>query len=76
MDSNEILSKSAAGTPSTLYLQDSTGTVQVAGSGGLIVSAGLLRADKKLSVNSSTMISGDSYYEIFTSSNTKTNIDP
>lgn len=76
MDSNEILSKSAAGTPSTLYLQDSTGTVQVAGSGGLIVSAGLLRADKKLSVNSSTIISGDSYYEIFTSSNTKTNIDP
>ena len=76
MDDNEILSKSAAGTPSTLYLQDSTGTTQVNGSGGLIVATGLLRADKKLSVNSSTMISGDSYYEIFTSSNTKTNIDP
>ena len=39
IDGNEILCKSNATTPSTLYLQDSTGTVEVAGSGGLTVSA-------------------------------------
>lgn len=39
IDGNEILSKSNGTTPGTLYLQDSTGTVSVAGSGGLAVSA-------------------------------------
>ena len=39
IDSNEILAKTNGTTPSTLYLQDETGTVSVAGSGGLAVSA-------------------------------------
>lgn len=39
IDGNEILSKSNGTTPSTLYLQDSTGAVQVAGSGGLTVTS-------------------------------------
>jgi hypothetical protein len=39
MDTNEILCKSNGTTPTTLYLQDSTGTVEVAGSGGLKVAA-------------------------------------
>ena len=37
MDGNEILAKTNATTPGTLYLQDTTGTVQVNGSGGLKV---------------------------------------
>lgn len=39
MDTNEILCKSDGTTPTTLYLQDSTGTVEVSGSGGLKVAA-------------------------------------
>ena len=42
IDNNEILSKSNGTTPSTLYLQDSTGGVVVAGSGGLNVNNGNL----------------------------------
>lgn len=42
IDNNEILSKSNGTTPSILYLQDSTGGVVVAGSGGLNVSNGNL----------------------------------
>lgn len=37
MDNNEILSKSNGTTPSTLFLQDGTGVVSVAGTGGLYV---------------------------------------
>ena len=37
IDNNEILSKSNATTPSTLFLQDSSGIVQVNGTGGLKV---------------------------------------
>lgn len=44
LDSNEILSKSNGTTPSILYLQDSTGTVEVAGSGGLNVVNGSIWA--------------------------------
>ena len=40
IDNNEILCKSNATTPSTLYLQDGTGTVSVAGTGGLYVPSG------------------------------------
>ena len=40
MDGNEILAKSNATTPTTLYLQDGTGTVSVSGSGGLKVTNG------------------------------------
>lgn len=39
-DGNEILAKSDGTTPGTLYLQDSTGTVNVNGSGGLKVANG------------------------------------
>lgn len=42
IDNNEILSKSNGTTPSILYLQDSTGGVVVAGSGGLNVNNGNL----------------------------------
>lgn len=42
IDNNEILSKSNGTTPSTLYLQDGTGGVVVAGSGGLNVNNGNL----------------------------------
>lgn len=43
IDANEILAKSDGTTPSTLYLQDTTGTVEVCGSGGLYASNGLLK---------------------------------
>ena len=40
IDGNEILSKSNGTTPGTLYLQDGTGSVSVAGSGGLTTVSG------------------------------------
>ena len=40
IDGNEILAKGNGTTPGTLYLQDSSGTVEIAGTGGLIVSKG------------------------------------
>ena len=39
IDGNEILSKSDGTTPGTLYLQDGTGAVSVAGSGGLTITS-------------------------------------
>ena len=43
INANKILAKSDGTTPSTLYLQDTTGTVEVCGSGGLYASNGLLK---------------------------------
>ena len=40
IDGNEILSKTNGTTPGTLFLQDASGTVSVAGTGGLTVTAG------------------------------------
>lgn len=40
IDGNEILSKSDATTPGKLWLQDSTGSVEIGGSGGLITISG------------------------------------
>ena len=39
MDGNEILSKENGTTPGVLWLQDSSGTVKVGGTGGLIIGA-------------------------------------
>lgn len=39
MDGNEILSKENGTTPSILWLQDSSGTVKIGGTGGLIIDA-------------------------------------
>ena len=54
IDSNEILAKNNGTTPGTLYLQDSTGGVQICGSEGLQLTAGLLKVTK----NSNTVTIG------------------
>lgn len=51
IDSNEILAKSNTNVSSTLFLQDSTGVVSVAGSGGLTVTAGNISATKDIVAN-------------------------
>ena len=68
IDNNEILSKSDGTTPGTLYLQDGSGIVSVAGTGGLKVTAGLLAVTK----NSNTITIGSqnsSFCHIYNSAN-------
>ena len=59
IDNNEILAKSNGTTPTTLYLQDTTGTVNVSGSGGLQVFNGSLDAASHIIV--STKTAGNAY---------------
>ena len=64
IDGNEILSKSNDTTPGTLYLQDATGTVSVAGSGGLAVTATTASTSKTtgaLRVSGGVGVAGDIY---------------
>lgn len=53
IDNNEILAKSNDTTPSVLYLQDSSGTVSVAGTGGLTVPYGNLKVGNAHATSSS-----------------------
>ena len=56
IDGNEILSKTNGTTPGILYLQDSTGEVRVAGSGGLsVTNGGLAVSGGNLSVSAGAL---------------------
>lgn len=59
IDGNEILAKTDGTTPGTLYLQDSSGLVCVAGSKGLTVTAGPLDASQHIIVSTNT--AGNAY---------------
>ena len=62
IDNNEILAKSNGTTPTTLYLHDTTGTTQVAGSGGLKVWDITIAGDATTDANKRTIKSASTLY--------------
>lgn len=72
-DNNEILMKNDSTTPGTLYLQDGTGTVDIAGSGGLKISKGNIVIEKTTPIltvkNTASSVNVSAHFEVASSGN-------